>query len=258
MAGDPTLDEVMSSEIKQDIAQRYFGFRKLIEEDKLDLDEKIRQYSFILEKRISFDLIRIYVLLREDHLIRAFLSLIDLRESLFYDPYLAESENIARRVLACQEFRGWTQGRQIPPFYSRLLREADFSCCGLSQQSGGAGAANRGLFRRKSGNSTARTTSARSSISSVPLAIRRLPAICRAGWRPVWRRGWPSKLRIKPPLPIEQVLLVLPPLKPLGEIRVELKKLIARPIKGNPLGSWTSFRRRHPPCERREEDKMKN
>ena len=66
MALKQTIDEVLSTEIKRDIAERYFSFRKLIEEDEMDLEEKIRQYSIILEKRISFDLIRIYILLKKE------------------------------------------------------------------------------------------------------------------------------------------------------------------------------------------------
>jgi hypothetical protein len=43
MASQPTLEDIMSSEIKRDIAMRYFGFRKLIEEDELALSEKTKQ-----------------------------------------------------------------------------------------------------------------------------------------------------------------------------------------------------------------------
>ena len=104
-----TLDEALSGEVKKDIAERYFRFRKLIEDDKFDLSEKIRQYSFILQKRISFDLIRIYILLRDEDIIQAFLHLINLNEKLFYDTYLTESPSIAQRVFECQRFRGFTK-----------------------------------------------------------------------------------------------------------------------------------------------------
>ena len=100
-------EDSLSSEIKRDIAERYFGFRKLIEEDKLALKDKIKHHSFILEKRISFDLLRIYVLLRDEKLIKEFLELIGLHETLFFDHYLLESQNITRRVLSGMSFHGF-------------------------------------------------------------------------------------------------------------------------------------------------------
>ena len=105
----PNIQDVLSYEIKKEIADRYFGFRKLIEEDKLGLLEKIRQYSFILEKRISFDLIRIYVLLKDEALIQAFLDLINLEERLFYDSFLARSRHIQERVFEGVRIRGLTR-----------------------------------------------------------------------------------------------------------------------------------------------------
>jgi len=190
----PTLDEVLSAEIKQDIAQRFFSFRKLIEEDKLDLDEKVRQYSFILEKRISFELIRIYVLLREERLILAFLELAGLREELFYDPYLAESENIARRVLSCQQFRGWTRAARFRNFiddcYEKLTSRPRRIAARSKSWSG-----SMGLSRKKFGNSIEKTTSAPFSTSSTLWTITRVPGICRAAWRPAWRMVWPVNYR---------------------------------------------------------------
>lgn len=253
----PTLDEVISSEIKQDIAQRYFGFRKLIEEDKLDLDEKVSQYSFILEKRISFDLIRIYVLLREDRLIKAFLDLINLREELFYDPYLAESENIARRVLSCQEFRGWTRAARFRNFifdcYQKLTFHAAAYRCKveeLEQEHGIIQEEIRQFYRKN-------------DISNILHFLHFLgdPQVVgdmQGGLEIGLAEKLAGKMQIKPPLPIEQVLLVLPPLKPLDEVKAELKKLIVQAYEEQPAWILELFGQRHPPCERREENNIKN
>ncbi len=119
------IQDVLAYEIKKEMADRYFGFRKLIEEDTLDLKEKARQHSFILEKRISFDLIRIYILLREKKIIQDFLHLTGFKEELFYDPYLAESQNIKTRVFQGTKLRGFTwKGRyknMIFDIYERLV-----------------------------------------------------------------------------------------------------------------------------------------
>ncbi|MDH3359562.1 MAG: hypothetical protein OEL55_01700 [Desulfobulbaceae bacterium] len=106
---ESNISDVLNYEIKKEIADRYFGFRKLIEEDKLELLEKIRQYSFILEKRISFDLIRIYVLLKDEGLIQDFLDLVKLEKKFFYDPFLASSQHIQERVFEGVRMRGLTR-----------------------------------------------------------------------------------------------------------------------------------------------------
>lgn len=107
--GSPNLQDVLAYEIKKEIADRYFGFRKLIEDDKLDFAERTKQYSFILEKRISFDLIRIYILLKDEGLIQRFLSLTGLPADLFYDPYLTQSPTIRDRVFTGIRVHGLTR-----------------------------------------------------------------------------------------------------------------------------------------------------
>ncbi|MBW2501727.1 MAG: hypothetical protein JRD39_02190, partial [Deltaproteobacteria bacterium] len=69
------FEDILAVELKREIAERYFGFRKMIEEDNLDLTEKIKSQLAILEKRISYELIRIYILLKDDGLIHEFMEL---------------------------------------------------------------------------------------------------------------------------------------------------------------------------------------
>lgn len=251
MVKSPGIDEVMSSEIKQDIAERYFGFRRLIEEDGLDLEERIRQHSFILEKRISFDLIRIYVLLREERLIKAFLELIGLRERLFFDPYLTESENIARRVLSCQEFHGWSRAGRFRNFildcYEKLSFHAEAYRTRVEelQQQHGILVEEIEQFYRKN------------DISAILHFVQSLgdPGIAgdmQGGMEIGLAEGLASKLRIKPPLPVEQVLVLLPPLKSLAAIKSKLKKLIGQAYKIQPPWILELFSRGSSPCERRE------
>ena len=44
----PNVEDVLAVELKREIAQRYFGFRKMIEEDPLDLTEKIKYQLSII------------------------------------------------------------------------------------------------------------------------------------------------------------------------------------------------------------------
>lgn len=123
------IQDLLAYEIKKEIADRYFGFRKLIEEDTLDLKEKIRQHTFILEKRISFDLIRLYILLKDEKIIHDFLLIIGFKEELFYDPHLTQSETIQARVFQGTKLRGFTwKGRfknLIFDIYERLSAHID-------------------------------------------------------------------------------------------------------------------------------------
>jgi hypothetical protein len=251
MAKYPTLDEVISAEIKQDIAERYFGFRRLIEEDTIGLEEKVRQYSFILEKRISFDLIRIYVLLREDRLIKAFLDLIDLRQELFYDPYLSGSKNIAKRVLSCQEFHGWNRAGRFRNFILDCYEKLTFHAGvyrnrfkELLQEHGVIIEEIKQFYRAH-------------DISAIlhfihSLGDPQLTGTMQGGMETGLAEDLASKLQIKPPLPIEQVLVVLPPLKPLDETRRELKKLTREAYKLQPPWILELFAKRYSPCDRRE------
>ncbi len=123
------IQDVLAYELKKEIADRYFGFRKLIEEDKLGLVEKIRQYSFILEKRISFDLIRIYILLKDEALIQSFLDLVSIEERLFYDAFLTHSQPIQERVFEGVRMRGLTRFNcfcnLVEDCYERLVFHTD-------------------------------------------------------------------------------------------------------------------------------------
>ena len=78
----PSFEDIMAVELKKEIAERYFGFRKMIEEDELDLMQKMKYQISILEKRISFELIRLYILLKDEELIQHFMELTGWEERL--------------------------------------------------------------------------------------------------------------------------------------------------------------------------------
>lgn len=104
----PDIFSFLSFEIKKEIADRYFGFRKIIEEDKLDLTQRIKQHSFILQKRISFELLRIYAFLKDEELIQSFLDIAGLDKDTFYDPQFTRLETFKERVFTGIKLRGFT------------------------------------------------------------------------------------------------------------------------------------------------------
>ena len=249
MASQPTLEDIMASEIKRDIAMRYFGFRKLIEEDELALSEKARHYSYILQKRISFDLIRIYVLLRDDELITSFLDLIGLHKDLFYDPYLSQSLNIINRVLTCQRFHGLFRSSRFTNYildcYENLTRHAEQyreRVKELQEDRAFITAEIKEFYKQNDLNviihflqsmDDPKTTGSLQGGTEVGLA-----------------EGLDQKLQISPPQPIEQTMTILPPLQPLARIKPALKTLAKRAYKIQPPEILAIFARKDTGCDR--------
>ena len=253
MASQPALEDIMASEIKRDIAMRYFGFRKLIEENELALSEKARQYSYILQKRISFDLIRIYVLLREDELITSFLDLTGLHKELFYDPYLSQSINIINRVLACQRFHGLFRSSRFTNYildcYESLTRHAERYSDKVNELQEDQALITEEIkeFYRQ---------------NDLSVIIHFLQAMddpkatgsMQGGMEVGLAEGLDRKLQISSPQPIEQTMTILPPLQPLTRIKPALKKLAKRAYKLQPPEILAIFAQKETSCDRDESD----
>ncbi|MFZ5799635.1 MAG: hypothetical protein ACOY3O_14630 [Thermodesulfobacteriota bacterium] len=249
MASQPTLEDIMASEIKRDIAMRYFGFRKLIEEDGLALSEKTRQYSYILQKRISFDLIRIYVLLRDEELITSFLDLIGLHKELFYDPYLSQSFNIIKRVLACQHFHGMFRSSRFTNYildcyenltmhaelYRQRVRELQDDRAFIAEEI-------KEFYRENDLNVILHFLQSMED----PKATGSMQGGMEIGLA----EGLEQKLHLTPPRPIEQTMTILPPLQPLPTIKRPLKKLAKQAYKIQPPEILALFARKETGCDR--------
>ena len=221
----PKIEDILSYEIKKELADRYFGFRKLIEEDKLDLSEKIRQHSIILEKRICFELVRIYSLLRDEQLISRFIDLTGWEERLYYDPYLIESPTIRKRVFQGLKKRGLTKpGRFKNLFqdsYDRLVIHVEQYRQQLQEL----------IENRKLIDEEIKLFYRQYDIGYIMGFLRNLDGdqasdTIGGGAEAGLNDAYAEKMRVKPPLPIEQQLPVIPPLIVRSQIRKELKKLI--------------------------------
>jgi len=99
--------KTLAFEVKKDIAERYFGFRKIIQEDSNDYQQEVIASALSLETDIGFDLLRIYALLQKDTLIHRFYELTRLGEVLFFDSYVISSSTIRKRLFAAQHVRGF-------------------------------------------------------------------------------------------------------------------------------------------------------
>lgn len=221
----PSITDVIAFEVKKEIADRYFGFRKLIEDDKLELSEKIKQHSFILEKRISFDLLRLYFLLKNEKLIQDFLALSGMEKRLFYDPQLTDSSTVLHRVFEGVRFRGFTRTGRFKNFgfdcydrlvvnidqYSKKIKELQAFQETISEQIR--------LFYKKN------------DLCVIMGFLRSLgdEKLCSGldgGMEVGMAARFEEKMRIAPPFPIEQHLPIIPPLTPLNIVQRDMKKLI--------------------------------
>jgi hypothetical protein len=218
---EPDIAKVLSYEIKKELADRYFGFRKLIEDDKESFAREVRHCTVTLEQKIGLDLARIYILLHDEELIRRFLVLTGLEEEIFYDPYLLESATIRERVFESTRSHGFTRRGRFVNLVLDGYRTLEWHVAKYREQFGRLSEELQTIqeeitvFYRKN------------NLGSIMNLLRNLNAPASGG---DFFGGGPSeaheeKLRIEPPAPLEQQLPILPPLASLAEIRRPLKKL---------------------------------
>ncbi len=221
------LTKILSFEVKKEIAERYFGFRKRIEDDKGLYEQRLTTSSLELENKIGFDLIRIYILLHSEDLIHRFTKLAGLPQEFFYDPYFVQSPTIRKRAFSGKPLRGWTRrGRFRHMFfdtytslallvkdYRKVLSELTEEQETIREQIN--------LFYRKN------------DIDSIMNFIRRIdnPDPARSQLMDSGRGGGPQqgldeKMRLHPPLPACDLMPTISPLPPFTEVQPQLKQLI--------------------------------
>lgn len=227
-----TVDDFLALELKREIAERYFGFRKMIEEDSLDLTEKIKYQLSILETRISYELIRIYILLNDENLIHEFMKLTGWMERLFYDPYITESPTIRQRVFKGIKIRGLTKTGRFKNLvfdaYERLVAHVEHYRQNLEEIIASRDTINAEieLFYRKNdiGNIMGFLRSMEGEGNQDNMGVGP-----DAGATDTFEH----KMRLEKPPPIDPELINIPPLVPLPNIRKELKKLVDKAYKLN-------------------------
>jgi hypothetical protein len=107
------IDRVLAAEIKKDLAERYFGMRRIIEEDSTAYRNDIIASMIELESEVGVDLIRIYILLGDEDLIARFQDLTRIPHDIFNDPYVYRSPAIQKQLLNNQRIRGISQRRRF-------------------------------------------------------------------------------------------------------------------------------------------------
>jgi len=121
------IGKALAYQIKRDIAERYFGSRKIIEEDRQALETMISEFSLLCSKTVGKDMLRIYALLREPELIDSFLGLIGWKGRPFFDRHVIDSATDRKQLFKGMTLHGWTDySRFVHLFldsYERLYRD---------------------------------------------------------------------------------------------------------------------------------------
>jgi hypothetical protein len=226
---DQDINEFLSYEVKKEIADRYFSFRKLIEEDIKSYDDEVLASFHQAEQKIGFALVRLYILLKDEQLIHQFFKLAGLTDELFYDPYLAESPTIRKRVFTGQSVRGLTQASRfrnmIYDTYDDLIehirlyrkhliqlsniRETIVEEINLFYRQNDLGTI-MGFLRGLEGSSTYKA------------------GAMEGGLNPMADAAFEKKMRLTPPPKVEQLLPDIPQPVPLKTIRNAIKPIITK------------------------------
>jgi hypothetical protein len=112
------IGKALAYQVKREIAERYFGLRKFIEEERRSLEKSFSRLERLYEVKIGPDLIRIYSMLFVPRLIDRFMVLVGWEGRPFYDDYVVESSTIRVRLFRGMDLHGWTSQTR---FRNRLL-----------------------------------------------------------------------------------------------------------------------------------------
>jgi hypothetical protein len=114
--------KALTYEIKQDIANRYFGFRKRIETESSQYCEKLRSANQEYAAGIKMDMQRMGCLLKKDHLLRSFIKYTGLPETI--GCYCGNLQSPAQWQLLFTDLKGegLTRGRRYRNLMYKVYR----------------------------------------------------------------------------------------------------------------------------------------
>jgi hypothetical protein len=221
------IDQMLSIEVKKEIADRYFGFRKLIEDDIQLYDDQVLASIRSLEQKVGFDLVRLYILLKDTQLIHDFFQIAGLDERLFYDPYLTESPTIRKRVFAGRSAHGLTRNSRFRNMgleaYDDLRRHVEEyrESLELLRAEQETITEEIKLFYQKNDLGTImgflRGLGGAGTSKSGPM---------EGGLTPHTGESLDKKMKVHPPEPVDNVLPGINPLPKLNTIKTQLKTIL--------------------------------
>ncbi len=226
------IDQMLSIEVKKEIADRYFGFRKLIEDDIQMYDVEVLASFRRLEQKIGFDLVRLYILLKDSQLIHDFFQIAGLDERLFYDPYLAESPTIRKRVFARRSVHGLTRNSRFRNMgldgYEELRRHVEEYRENLEQL----------RAEQETISEEIKLFYQKNDLGTIMGFLRGLGGTgasksgsMEGGLTPNTGESLDKKMKVHPPDPVETVLPDISQLPELNTIKTQLKTVLDKAYK---------------------------
>ncbi|MEW6218393.1 MAG: hypothetical protein AB1634_02540 [Thermodesulfobacteriota bacterium] len=221
---EPDIGLALTCQLKRELAERFFGQRKLIEEDKAAFAGQVREHTLTLEQSLCTDLARLYILLRDEDLIQSFLAVVGLEQLVCYDPYFRESRQLQERLLRGFVLRGFTQRgrfrRLVFLSYDQLAKDVAAYREGLDNL-----AAQRELI-----NEEIVQFYRQNDLGEILQFLRSLECGQLAGGLAVPGTCAPAdeldrRLLLTPVVPLEEIFPVVPALPQLAAVRGRLSRL---------------------------------
>lgn len=221
------LNTTLAFEVKKEIADRYFGFRKLIEEDTNAYQKNIIAGAMELEDKIGFDLVRLYVLLQDNTLINDLFRITGLGEILFYDQYISKSPTIRKRVLADFPVHGLTRKRRFQNMFFDIYNSLERHISDYRER----------ILELAEDHETIKEEInlfyQKNDISGIMLFLRGMDGTTPGSSGPMAGAidtenaiTMEQKMRLQPPGPVEKFLPILSLIPPAKKIQKELKGLV--------------------------------
>lgn len=218
------ISQFLNYEIKKELADRYFGFRKLIEEDKVHLEKDIYHHTRTVGQRIVFDLNRIYIMLQNEELIRRFLEITGLEEKFYYDPYILTSPTLRNRIFAGVKTWGITASGRFKHLFMETYEQLTHDVAAYREKYAEL------VEDQETIEEEIKIFYRKNDISTIMGFLRAMDAVDTGGnMAGAIDTGFSEyidrKMRMAPPVQVSIEIPPIPPLVPLPQIKKDLKKL---------------------------------
>lgn len=218
------ISQFLSYEIKKELADRYFGFRKLIEDNKADLEKDILHHHRTVGQKIVWDLNRIYIMLNNEELIREFLSLTGLEEQFYYDPYILVSPTLRQRIFDGAKTRGLTASGRFKHLFMATYEQLTQDVAKYREKYAEL------LDDQETIEEEIKIFYRQNDIGTIMGFLRLMDADGSHGAlegapENGFVESMEKKMRLTPPVQVQMEIPLIPPLIPLPQIKKELKKL---------------------------------
>ncbi len=228
------ITQILAMQVKKEMADRYFGFRKRIEDDSTAYSERLNQSVLELKNDIGTTFLRLYTLLKTESLIREFMDLTHLPHDLFYTQYLHAPHSSLIQNFANQHYHGLTHKRAFRNMffdnYIHLSKHIDAYRETLKALTDEQETIREeiNLFYRNN------------DIDSIMQFIRKFdsPDSYTLNTLQPNAKGEPAQslscqLRMSPPRPANEILPSIPALPPLKTIKSKLQKIVDAAFENN-------------------------